>query len=153
MQTTSLVTDVAGDDDDTETHGRSVDVGMAWAAHSVEQGAGTTVMVSIGAMGATASGSPIAGTRAGRWASLADAVASSVAPELAVTGAKKQSEVRRKQSEVRSIDWWIASKLDIMTLKSRLRSACQSSRYALSSGSMACMRWVKKFGGNFGEGW
>ena len=90
-----------------ETTGGSVvvvDAVTAWAAHSVEQGVGTTVMVSIGATGATASGSPIAGTGAGRWASLADVVASSVAPELA-TGAEKQSEVRRKQSEVRIKDW------------------------------------------------
>ena len=75
-----------------------VDAVTAWAAHFVEHNAGTTAMVSMGATGATSGDATMEVAGAGVSASPADAVGSTVASELAVTGAKKQSEVR-------SIDW------------------------------------------------
>ena len=122
---TSTVT--VGDISAAAGEGACVDSAASQFGHSVEQVVDAAEMVSVGAVGASTGGSPMAGTRAGRWASLADIVASLVAPELAVTGASN-SELRRKQSEARSIDWLIASKLAIMALKSRWRSACHASR-------------------------
>jgi hypothetical protein len=77
--TALLVEDVdAGADDGVAAHGRSIAVESvsAWAAYSVEQDAGTMVLVVYGAPGATVRGFPMAGARAGESHSLADAVRS-----------------------------------------------------------------------------
>ena len=128
VQTTTLVVD-AGADDDLAAHGSRVvvDMLMVWAAQSVEQDAGDGTMVCTAAGGATASGSPMAATGTAGSASPEDVMTRSAVSELAVMGASN-SELRRKQSEARSIDWLIASKLAIMALKSRWRSACHASR-------------------------
>ena len=82
VQTTPLVADLAGDDDDTETPGRSivvVDVVTASVAHSVEQDVGTMAMVLMGAAGATIGDATMEVAGAGISASPADSVVSSVA--------------------------------------------------------------------------
>ena len=63
--------------------GKSVNTGMAWAAHSVEHEAGTMARVVSGAPGATVRGSPMAGTGAAGSASPADVRARSAVSELA----------------------------------------------------------------------
>ena len=108
-----------------------VDAGVGAVASSlgtsIEQVAGTIAMVSMGAAGVITGDSTVVGARAGGSGSPADSVTSSALLELAVTGASN-SELRRTQSEARSIDWLIASKLATMALKSRWRSACHASR-------------------------
>jgi hypothetical protein len=80
--TAPLVADMdACADDGVAAHGRSIVVESvaAWAAHSVEQDAGTMVLEVSGAPGLTVRGSPMAGAKVGESYSPADAVRSPVA--------------------------------------------------------------------------
>ena len=112
-ETTPLATNVVGvvvagaGDIDAAAGGRAgADSAALRPGHSVEQHVGATMLVSLGAAGATTGDATMDGARARSLVSPADAMVSSVASsELAAITGAKQSEVWRKQSEVRSIDW------------------------------------------------